>query len=143
MNLRTCILAAALSLPAALAMAQDSAITITDTYARSGAKSGAVFFVIQNAGTADDTLTAAQSDVARKTELHTHQMDANGVMKMREIEGGIAIPAGGSHALRRGGDHVMLMGLDAPLQDGETISLSLEFEQAGTVTLEVPVDNQR
>ncbi len=62
---------------------------------------------------------------------------------MRPIDGGIAVPAGGSHALKRGGDHVMFMGLDAPFEEGSTISVTLTFEKAGDVVVELPVDNDR
>ena len=64
-------------------------------------------------------------------------------MKMREVEDGIAVPANGMHALKRGGDHVMFMGLDGALPEGETISVTLTFENAGEITLDIPVDNDR
>lgn len=132
--------AACLTLPV---LAGDTTIEIMDPYARSGAQSGAAFFTIMNHAAEDDRLIAATSDVARRVELHTHTEDANGVMRMRELEGGIAVPANGSHALMRGGDHVMFMGLDAPLPQGETVTVTLTFEKAGDVTLEIPVDNDR
>jgi copper(I)-binding protein len=64
-------------------------------------------------------------------------------MKMMEVEEGFAVPAGGSHALARGGDHVMLMGLTRDLADGDTFPLTLVFEKSGEVVIEVPVDNAR
>ena len=54
-----------------------------------------------------------------------------------------AIPAHGSHALARGGDHVMLLGLTRQLNDGDTVALTLTFEKAGEVKVDVPVDLQR
>ena len=65
-------------------------IAVSDAYARAampGAKSGAVFMVIENDGDSDDRLVAARTDVAMRVELHTHRQDANGVMQMVEIEG--------------------------------------------------------
>lgn len=135
------ILASAFALVlAAPALAQD--ITIDGAYVRSsvGAPTAAAFMTITNTGSAPDRLIAAATDAAQKVELHTHLEDANGIMRMREIEGGIDLPAGGTHALARGGDHVMLMGLTKPLLDGDMVHLILTFEQAGDVMLNVPVD---
>jgi periplasmic copper chaperone A len=123
-----------------------SNIRIEDPYARvssASAKSGAAFMVIQNTGATDDRLIAAQSDVAKKTELHTHKQDANGVMQMMHVEEGFAVPAGGMHMLARGGDHVMLMGLNQSLAHGDVVSVTLTFEQAGDVTVDIPVDLER
>ena len=83
-----------------------------------------------------------ESPVAQLVELHTH-IDDNGVMRMRPVEGGLEIPAGGEHMLMRGGDHVMLMGLTQTLEDGAIIPLTLIFENAGPIALDVTVDNSR
>lgn len=128
---------------ATLAFAAD--ITITDPYLRvSGAmaKTGAAFMVIENHG-ADDRLIGVKSDIAERVELHTHEQDANGVMKMVHVEEGFAIAAGEQHALQRGGEHVMFLGLKSVPAEGEKISLTLTFEKAGDVTIEVPLDNKR
>lgn len=121
-------------------------ITIEDAYARSAgptAKAGAAFMVIHNTGDADDRLVSASSEVSKRVELHTHVDQGEGVMKMMEVEEGFAIPAGGLHALQRGGDHVMFMGLNGPWAQGDTLSVTLTFEQAGDVTVEIPVDLER
>lgn len=139
------LLGAAASVLAALpALAGD--ITIGDAYARAStkmAKSGAIFMHIHNDGAEDDKLIAAQTDAARKTELHTHIMGDDGVMKMRMVEGGFTIPADGVHMLERGGDHVMLMGLTQSLAQGDVVNLTLTFNNAGDIELEVPVDLER
>ncbi len=121
-------------------------IKINEAYARSSgakAKSGAIFMEIMNTGDKADQLIGASTPAAKKAELHTHIEDANGIMKMREVEGGFAIPAGGMHMLARGGDHVMLMGLTGAMLQGGTVELTLQFEQAGEVTVMVPVDLER
>ena len=64
---------------------------------------------------------------------------ADGIMKMRPVEGGIAVPAEGMAELKPGGLHVMLLGLAAPLAEGATIPVTLTFEKAGAITVEVPV----
>lgn len=132
---------AALALPAAA-----ETITIRDAYARASspvARSGAVFMVIVNAGATADRLVIASAPVAERTELHTHLSDADGVMRMVEVEDGFAIPAGGRHALVRGGDHVMLLGLTETLEQGAAFPLTLGFEGAGEITVTVTVDNAR
>lgn len=119
---------------------------IKDPYARTMGgigTSGAVFFTVMNPGAEEDRLVNAASDVAEKVELHTHKDDGNGVMQMLHVPEGFAIPAGGEHALARGGDHVMLMGLTRELADGDMVSLTLSFEKAGDIVIEVPVDNAR
>ncbi len=129
---------------AGAALAQD--ITVSDPYARSSgpaAQSGAIFMMIENHGAADDRLIAAATDAAERVELHTHAEDANGVMRMVELEDGIEVAAGAAHELMRGGDHVMLLGLTRPLNHGDTLDLTLTFETAGEITVEVPVDLER
>lgn len=143
MSLKSFILALGFATLSTVAVAENAKIMIDGAYARSGAKTGAAFFTIMNHGAADDRLVAASSDSAKRVELHTHLEDDSGVVRMRPIEDGIAVQAGGEHALERGGDHVMFMGLDAPFEDGTTISVTLTFEKAGDVTLEIPVDNDR
>lgn len=121
-------------------------ILVREAYARASgpnAISGAAFMVLENTGARDDRLVAAASDSAERVELHTHLSDPNGVMRMVEVEDGFAVPAGQTHALARGGDHVMLIGLTRPLAHGDTVTLQLTFEQAGTLELTVPVDLER
>ena len=120
-------------------------IVVVDPYARfmPGSMAGAAFMVIENTGSDDDRLIGVASDIAALTELHTHEMTAEGVMQMRAVSEGIAVPAQGSHALARGEDHVMLMGLSARPAQGSTVLVTLTFEHAGEIVVEIPVDNQR
>ena len=121
-------------------------LMIQDPYARTMGgvgTSGAVFFTVMNHGAEEDRLIDVRSDVAEKVELHTHKEDGNGVMQMLHVPEGFAIPAGGEHALARGGDHVMLMGLTREVADGDVINLTLVFEKAGEIAVEAPVDNAR
>ncbi|MGV6802846.1 MAG: copper chaperone PCu(A)C [Ruegeria sp.] len=124
----------------------ESVISVDDAYARSSgmnAMAGAAFMMIQNTGDTDDQLIGVKSDIAARVELHTHKIDANGVAQMMQVEEGFAIPAGESHMLKRGGDHVMFMGIKQPFEQGATIPVTLIFEQAGEVVVEVPVDLER
>ena len=146
MSFKSTMLAAVAALfLTAPAFAGDT-IMVHDPYIRSSAPTattGAAFMTLMNTGSQDDRLIAVRSGIAKKVELHTHMESANGVMQMMMIEGGIAIPAGGEHRLMRGADHVMFMGLGQSLTQGETISLTLTFEQAGDVIVEVLVDHKR
>lgn len=121
-------------------------IEISDPYARvsrPAAPTGAAFMTITNTGEADDRLLSAASSAAHRVELHSHVDQGGGVMKMVELEEGILLPGGAQHLLKRGGDHVMLMGLVAPLEQGEEIEVVLSFEKAGDITVVFPVDNDR
>lgn len=123
-----------------------SDITISGAYARSSgptAKSGAAFFVIHNDSAQDDRLIGAASGVAKRVELHTHIDAGNGVMQMRHDEDGFEVPAMGMHALKRGADHVMFMGLTMPMVQGAVFDVTLTFEHAGEITITVPVDLER
>lgn len=137
---RTSFIAAALAaiLPAA-ALAQG--ITVTDAYARSTNPSvGAAFMSITNNGSADCVLGAASApQVTDRAELHTH-VEENGVMSMVQVDS-ITIPAGTTHALERGGDHVMFMATKAPMAQGDEFELTLDFGACGTVPVALRVDN--
>ncbi len=96
------------------------------------------FMAITNAGDAPDTLIAASSPAAGRMEIHEMAMDGD-VMRMREIEGGLVIPAGETVKLEPGGFHVMFMELSDPMVAGEMTDVTLTFEDAGEVTLTFPV----
>lgn len=121
-------------------------IHIENPYARTNGgigATGAIFLEIMNHADTDDRLIGVASDVAEKVELHTHKASADGVMSMSAVPEGVAIAALQGHSLKRGGDHIMLMGLRQDLKDGDVIHLTLSFEHAGKVKVDVPVDNAR
>lgn len=127
-----------LAVPAAAESVQVGDITVTDPWARASAghaRAGAAFMVLDNTG-ADDKLIKADADVSEKVELHTHIND-DGVMRMREVPF-IAVPDGTTD-LKPGGLHVMFIGLKAPLEEGSSFPLTLTFEEAGDVTVDVTV----
>ncbi|MCR8550665.1 copper chaperone PCu(A)C [Salipiger sp. P9] len=142
--MKSLILAGAAAL--ALCTPAVAEIVVQDAYARSsmmGAKTGAAFMVIENTGDEDDRLVSASSDAAMKVELHTHIADDNGIMRMVEVEEGFAVPAHSQHLLQRGGDHVMFMGLTAPFEQDKRVTVTLTFEKAGEMVVEIPVDLER
>jgi copper(I)-binding protein len=135
-------LAAALVTLCVPAFAHDG-VHIHDPYARILNGAGAVYFLIDNRADTPDVLIAASSPDAGMVHLMNSSADANGVMKMREVQGGFALQATATRILSGGGDHVMLMGVPGNYTNGQTVTLTLTFEQAGAVTLTVPVDNAR
>jgi len=137
---RSLVLAASAALLALPAFAAD--LMVKDVYARSSnPKVGAVFLHIMNHTDADDRLVSASSPAARRVELHTHVIE-DGIARMREVDG-IEVPAGGMAMLKRGGDHVMLMGLTEPLEQGATVPLTLLFESGAEIVVDATVDNER
>jgi copper(I)-binding protein len=104
------------------------------------APTGAAYLTIENRGDKPDRLIAVATPASRRAELHTH-LEENGVMKMRQVEGGIELPAGATVALVPGGLHVMMMGLAAPLKEGERFPMTLTFEQAGDLQVEIKVES--
>ena len=146
MSFKTISLTAILATSLAAPVWADSMIVVEDAYARVAtkmSKAGAAFMMIKNTGDEDDQLIGVSSDVAKRTELHTHKDDGNGNMQMLHVKEGFAVPAGGMHMLARGGDHVMMMGLNRGLEHGDVVTITLTFEKAGEVALDVPVDLER
>ncbi len=138
-------LAAATALVTLPALACDG-FEVHEPYARAAhgmAQSGAAFMIIHNHGTEDCHITGARSDVAQRVELHTHIEDDQGVMRMVEIEEGFALPVDAEVVLERGGDHVMFLGLNRPLEQGAAVEVTFVFADGAEATVEVPVDNER
>ncbi|MFB0937291.1 MAG: copper chaperone PCu(A)C [Propionivibrio sp.] len=120
--------------------AADSAIAVHDPYVRlvpPGIKTTGGFMLIRNTGKADRQLIKAESPAAGTVELHTH-INENGVMKMRAVAS-IAVQAGGQAELKPGGYHVMLIDLKEPLKEGDSVPISLTFDDGSTVNLQAPV----
>lgn len=116
-------------------------LSISHPYARatvSGQPTGGAYLSISNAGAAGDKLVSASAAVSASVELHEMKMDGT-VMRMREVSG-IEVPAGKAVELKPGGLHIMLMGLKAPLKEGDKFPLKLKFEKAGEVTVTVNVE---
>ena len=116
-------------------------LEITGFYSRETLPNAPVaggFMTITNSGKTDDRLIAASSDIAERVEIHEMAME-NDVMRMRELPDGLSIPAGATVELKPGGFHIMFMDLNTGLSQGDTVTVTLEFEQAGETTLTMPV----
>ncbi|WP_315779537.1 DUF1775 domain-containing protein [Bradyrhizobium sp. SZCCHNR2011] len=99
-----------------------------------GAKVGAGYFTVTNTGREPDRLIAASADIAETVEIH-EMSTRDGVMVMRPIEEGLPISAGQTVALTSGGIHLMLTGLKAPLVEGKSVAVTLQFERAGKMAV--------
>jgi len=137
-------LGAVASLTASAAVAhgyRSGALSIQHPWSRETAVGQAVgggFLTIANSGTRDDHLLSGTSPVAAEVQLHTMTMDG-GVMRMRQVTDGIAVPAKGSVELKPGGYHIMFMGLRRQLRQGERFPVTLRFRRAGNVTVQFAV----
>jgi len=117
-------------------------LTVNDPWARPAILSGtgAAYFIIDNPTGQADTLLSAKSDAAQAVELHTTEMQG-GVMKMMPQEK-IAIPANGKVEFKPGGLHVMFINLKRDLKVGDTLALTLRFQNAGEMNLQVKVQEK-
>jgi copper(I)-binding protein len=115
-------------------------LEIDTPWARASGGTGrpaAAYVTIRNTGDRADRLIGVATPAAGQPGVHA-MVHEGGVMKMRPA-GPLEIPPGGEVQLAPGGLHIMLMQLSAPLTEGESLPLTLVFETAGEVTVEVPV----
>ncbi len=133
---------------AAAACSGADGVTVERAWARTSpmmASAGAVYMDLESA--VADRLTGASVDpsVAPVVEIHETAMadsgDMSGQMTMREV-GEIALPAGETVSLEPGGYHIMLLALPAPLTVGQTFDITLSFESAGDLVVEVEVRDE-
>jgi copper(I)-binding protein len=126
----------------ALALPAGAQIAVSDAWVR-GTVSGqmATGAFMQLKAPDDAVLVSASSPVAGVVEIHEMKLEG-GVMRMGAIKR-LALPAGKTVDLKPGGYHVMLMELTQPLKEGETVPVTLTFEdKAGrtqTVEVKAPV----
>ena len=126
--------------PASVAEATDAAgITVTNPWCRTtpnGAKVAGCYVTLTSG--ADDTLTHVTTDAATMPQIHEMKHE-DGMMKMAELKDGLALPAGKPAELKPHGNHLMLMGLKAPLVEGQTIKITLNFATAPAQTIDFAI----
>jgi copper(I)-binding protein len=122
-----------------LAGAADN-VSVQDPYVRlappNAAATGA-FMVIRNTGDKDVKVVKADNPVSKATELHTH-LNEGGVMKMRPVPA-IEIKAKGEAVLRPGGLHVMMIDLKAPMKEGDSVPITLTFDDGSSKQVDARV----
>jgi periplasmic copper chaperone A len=142
---RRLILATAVSLLAMPAMAQDykvGSLEISTPWTRAtppSARTGGGFMTITNKGTTADRLVSARSNASDKVEIHEMRMDGN-VMRMRELSKGLEIPPGATVMLKPGSYHIMFMELKAPIAKDAKVPLTLVFEKAGSIDVQLTAE---
>jgi len=107
-----------------------------------GARVAAGYLVVKNHGIAADRLVSVSSAISGKAEVHEMAVNADGVMTMRPVSGGVEIPAGGELALKPGAFHIMFMDLKDRPKSGTNFPGTLTFEKAGTVEVEFTVESR-
>ena len=103
------------------------------------APSAAGYMAIANNGDHPDRLIGVEVGIAKSATLHRTEVSADGVARMLPLEG-VDIPADDTVLFEQGAMHVMLMGLSAPLHEGDMVPATLIFEHAGRVDIEFMVD---
>jgi len=142
--LRTRLLALFVAFLAVPAAAQDyrvGTLEIGHPWTRatpSTAPTAGGFLTVTNKGTTPDKLISAKSAAAETVQIHTMKMEGN-VMRMREQDGGLEIAPGATVTLAPGHLHLMMMGLKGPLKQGEKVPVTLVFEKAGSIDVELAV----
>ena len=123
--------------PSADKMAHKS-IMVEQPWARESiGTNGAAYVTVINHGKSADNLIGVEAKVAKRVQLHTHKNDGE-IMRMRHIKS-IPVPAEGSVTLKPGGHHIMMMGLTHKLKTDEEFPLTLVFEKAGKVKVQVKI----
>ena len=128
------------SLSAAAQTAAD-AVEPVDAYVRAVppvSQTSAAFMTLKNTGGEAHAVVAARSPAAQIVELHTPIMGDDGMHRMRDVEK-IEIPAGGEAALQPGGLHVRLINLNGPLEPGNSVDLTLVYDDGSEDTLTAPI----
>lgn len=122
-----------------VALADEPKLEITDAWARPTipTRPGAGYFTLVNTGDEADVLLAASSEGAERVEMHMVN-EQLGVAEMLMLES-IEISPGEEVVFEPGGMHLMFVGLDEPLAEGDEFTATLEFEKAGEVEVEFTV----
>lgn len=139
--LATSAMAALAAAPAAQAADYKlGALTIHQPWSRpaQAGMNGVGFMTIANAGKTPVTLVRMETSAAARAEIHQSAM-ANGVMTMRELDKGVAIPAGGEIAFAPGGYHFMLIGLKTAQKVGQKVPVTLVFDNGRKAQVDLAV----
>lgn len=137
--IRTACLFAALSLASASAQTPSPQVQVSNAWSRAtpgGATTGAAYLTL--ASPAGDTLTGITTPAAKTASVHEMAMDG-AIMRMRQVSAGLSLPPGQPVTLQPGGYHIMLEGLKAPLQKGQTLPLHLIFAKSAPVDVTATV----
>ena len=136
------LVAASLAMPALAGDVTAGSLIISAPWARAtpkGAGVGGGYMKITNTGTEPDRLVGGASGISSRFEVHEMSM-ADGVMKMRQLTGGLEIKPGQTVEFKPGGYHAMFMGLKQQLVQGQRFKVTLQFEKAGKVEVDFAIE---
>lgn len=134
------LLLASLTFSAGALAASADNVTVHEPYVRlapPNAPATGAFMVIKNNGDKDVKVLKADNPASKVTELHTH-LNEGGVMKMRPVAA-IDIKAKGEAVLQPGGLHVMLINMNAPLKEGDSVPITLTFDDGSSKKVDAKV----
>lgn len=137
---KSLLLALGLVFSSSVFASASTRVTVVDPYVRLSPPSAlatAAYMVLKNHGDAGVRLVKASNPLSRATELHNHFND-NGVMKMRPVPF-IEIAPQGEAVLKPGGLHVMMIGLQTPLREGDVIPITLTFDDGSDMLVNAQV----
>ena len=145
--MRYCLsaLVLALALVAPMALAHDYShgqVKVDHPWSRPtppGTPMGVGYMSISNTGSSDITLVGVETPRAGRVSIHETSMH-DGVMRMAPVKGGLPIPAGTTVELKPHSYHLMLEKLKSPLREGESIPLTLSFEGAEAMQVELSIE---
>jgi periplasmic copper chaperone A len=104
----------------------------------SGSNTLVVCMIVRNKGKTPDRLISASSSLARSVALQTgtapSQADAKGL-------GGFVIPVGGALEMQKDGQRLVLEGVSKAISPYDMIPMTLVFERAGKIKIEVMVED--
>lgn len=116
-------------------------LQISDPWARAESQTAPEcggFFVVSNKGETADRLVAATCRLAERVEIHAIKV-VGADIKMRPLEGGLRLPPDTTLTLKPRGYHLLMRGLTEPLAEGASLPVTLVFDQAGSLDIELAV----
>jgi periplasmic copper chaperone A len=129
-----------LSILAPAAATANPVIEVERAWARAtpaSTRMGVVYLTVTNPGASADRLTEASTPIAGRAHMYLTAVEGN-VIQMRDVDA-VDVKPGDRVSFKPGGLHIMLMNLKRPLQKGERFPLTLVFEKAGRIDVEVLV----
>ncbi len=133
-------ISAIIAISAALALSaceKPAQLSVSDAWVRLPAvkgQPGSAYFTVHG-GMAADRLVLVTADYAVRSEMH-ESVQAGGMMTMKPLDAGVAVPAAAEVAFKPGGKHVMLFDLRPDLKPPATMPLNLSFASGTTLTIQ-------
>lgn len=136
MKLKSVILGLFLSVASLMA----SSVMVKDAYVRAtppNMPNSAAFMLVMNNSANDLEIVGVKSNIAKNVELHKHEM-IDGMMKMSQVKK-IDLKSKSHVIFKPGSFHVMLLGLNKPLKEGENVNLTLVLSNGKEIKINAPV----